>query len=261
MFDIPRELVEDIVDGKVTLFVGAGLSVDAGLPDWDTLIRPLADRLGIPGTVPLNHLDVVSEYAATASRVRLVKHIQDETDTTDKNPTDNHRRLARLGIRNWITTNYDDLIERTLQQMGQRYNLVRQSIALPFIGPDAVILMQLHGTRQEPGSLVITREDYNLWPTNNPLVYQQAPVLSHRVYTAICGIQLEGSRFRACTGSCSSILGDMMRPSYGVFFDLRPSQVEELRQRNVRAINLSVPKGVEPSVLLGIWLEDLIRAG
>ncbi len=66
MFDIPRELIEDIVDGKVTLFIGAGLSVEAGVPNWDALIRPLARRLGIPEDQPLNHLEVIDEYVATA---------------------------------------------------------------------------------------------------------------------------------------------------------------------------------------------------
>jgi hypothetical protein len=32
--EIPRELIERIVDGSVTVFIGAGLSQGAGLPGW-----------------------------------------------------------------------------------------------------------------------------------------------------------------------------------------------------------------------------------
>ncbi len=190
---------------------------------------------------------------------RLITHVRDQTDTTDKSPADNHGRLARLGIRNWITTNYDDLLEKTLELSGQRYNLVYKDTALPFIRPDEVTLYQLHGMRKDPESMVITRERYNLWPTNNPGVYSELLSLLTKTTLLFVGYSLRDPDFGLARDRVSSMLGNLMPPSYGFFFDLRTGQVDELKQRNVIALNLPLHKYAEPSIILGIWLEDLIR--
>ena len=39
------------------LFIGAGLSIGAGLPGWGALIRPLAERIGYQGDDLLKALD------------------------------------------------------------------------------------------------------------------------------------------------------------------------------------------------------------
>ena len=45
--DIPHELVEPFARGDGAVFVGAGLSIGAGLPGWADLIRPLAQAVGV----------------------------------------------------------------------------------------------------------------------------------------------------------------------------------------------------------------------
>ena len=44
---IPPDLERALIDGECVLFVGAGLSRGAGLPDWDGLMRGMAAELGL----------------------------------------------------------------------------------------------------------------------------------------------------------------------------------------------------------------------
>ena len=159
--DIPRLLIEAIARGDAVLFVGAGLSMGAGLPGWGELLAPLADEIGLPAERREDLLQVAQDYENKRGRQPLNDHIREKTDTTGIEPTDNHRRLAQLGIRTWVTTNYDDLLEKTLDRVGQSFAKVVRDQNLPYTSSDQVTLIKLHGDRQDPDTIVITRRDYN----------------------------------------------------------------------------------------------------
>ena len=99
-------------------------------------------------------------YEVNRGRQALVSHIIEQMDTIGKGPTDNHRRLFRLGVRTWVTTNYDDLIEQTLHEAGERFTKVVRDQDLPYTSADTVTLVKLLGDRQQPDTIVITQQDY-----------------------------------------------------------------------------------------------------
>ena len=81
--DIPLELSEQMGRGNVVLFVGAGLSIGAGLPGWDELIEPLAQRIGYSGG---DLLKAAQFYENRMGRNALVSHLRDRLDTTTIEP-------------------------------------------------------------------------------------------------------------------------------------------------------------------------------
>jgi hypothetical protein len=64
--DMPRELVEQFSRGDGALFVGAGLSIEAGLPGWADLIRPLAQAVG--GHWPADEADLTTDHLLSAAQ-------------------------------------------------------------------------------------------------------------------------------------------------------------------------------------------------
>jgi len=46
--EIQREIAIRVIAGRCTLFVGAGLSMGAGLPSWQRLIETLREELRCP---------------------------------------------------------------------------------------------------------------------------------------------------------------------------------------------------------------------
>ena len=96
--EIPNELVNAIVRGDTVLFIGAGLSIDAGLPGWNELLEPLANSISLPIALRADPLKVAQYYQNKRGRNALLNHICEQTDTIGKAPTPNHIRLARLGI-------------------------------------------------------------------------------------------------------------------------------------------------------------------
>ena len=112
------ELADQFARGNGILFVGAGLSVGAGLAGWTKLVRPLAQSVNfeLPTEdkfITTDHLLAAAQrYENQRSRNSLVQHLLDNLDTTKIQPTSVHRLIASLPVQVIFTTNYDDLIER-----------------------------------------------------------------------------------------------------------------------------------------------------
>ena len=72
----PPALERALIDGECVLFVGAGLSRGAGLPDWGELVGRMAGELGVAPHDRLDYLDLAQWYrerfgqAALAGLVR-----------------------------------------------------------------------------------------------------------------------------------------------------------------------------------------------
>jgi hypothetical protein len=81
---IPDQLAASITRGDAVLFIGAGLSIGAGLPGWQALIAPLADRIGLPEHLRGDLLKVAQHYEGQCGRHALISYIKAHTDTNGK---------------------------------------------------------------------------------------------------------------------------------------------------------------------------------
>lgn len=156
------EYLAEMVEGNAALFVGAGLSVPAGYVDWQSLLRPLSEDLGL--LIELEHdLVAVAQFHVTSkgnNRGKLHKELI-EALSPDNPPTANHRLLAQLPLRTYWTTNYDKLIESALRANGK---IVDVKSAVPQLattraGRDATIF-KMHGDIERPDEAVATKDDY-----------------------------------------------------------------------------------------------------
>lgn len=174
-----RELIEAFGGacdlGSAGIFVGAGLSVGAGLPGWESLLEEPRAASDIP---LLRHdLPLMAEYIlleATYSRQRLEQHILDSTLAEGVEVTDTHRSLARLGVDQVWTTNYDPLIERA-----DRAALVISSDDdVRLIGSTRKTIIKMHGSINPFGATpvwdeppVITRSDFEAYEDDHPRLW------------------------------------------------------------------------------------------
>ena len=257
--EIPRELVEQFARGNGVIFVGAGLSMGAGLPGWSDLLTPLADSIGLPADRRTDPLRVAQYYDNARGRQALISHIQEQTDTTGRDPTENHRRLARLGARTWITTNYDDLIEQTLRQTGERYNVVIRDQDLPYTSAEAVTLVKLHGDRQQPDTIVITRQDYDTYFRRFPRIKEKLAGLLLEKTVLFVGYSVNDSDFNQVHAEIAYDLQQHQRLAYAVLFDADDFTVADLRSHNIHALNLDTGGQPSHAERLGQWLEEFVQ--
>ncbi len=152
---------EAMEDGRAAVFAGAGLSVDAGFVDWAGLMSSVYEELGLRPDKSLNLEDVAQFYEnENRNRARLNQLIINSF-SWQTTPTENHHILASLPIRTYWTTNFDKLIERSLECAGKNYDVKSSSSSLATSKSrvDAIVY-KMHGDVDNPAEAIITRNQY-----------------------------------------------------------------------------------------------------
>lgn len=155
--------------GRLVPFMGAGVSVSAGAPTWKELIEKLADLADLAPNVRRALSDQGRNVLDQATFVRQAigaRFPEDELAFVRAiaEITDVHRYglapalLAALESEQSITLNYDRLFEMAAEDGG----LPRRTIpsVVPRDAGQDRWLLKLHGSVDDPSSIVLTRSDY-----------------------------------------------------------------------------------------------------
>lgn len=120
--DIPKSLEEKIKKENIVVFVGAGLSVSAGLPNWKELtisiLEGLKDHEGkAEGFVSALKSDLFEPIEVLGKiehlKVNAIEIFEREIKKSDQvNGTAIHSKIANITSK-IVTTNYDELLERS----------------------------------------------------------------------------------------------------------------------------------------------------
>ena len=157
------------------IFVGSGVSVWSGLPTWRGLLQRLAEYLlGVGKNASLinreldnNDLLLAASYGFDQlTPQERCEFLRSSFQIPGIVPSQLHYALAQLGARCFITTNYDDLLERALRESwpDQIFNVVTplQQLEISSIIQSRAggFLFKPHGDISSCDSIVLTREDY-----------------------------------------------------------------------------------------------------
>jgi len=161
-----RDFTHELHNRNAAVFAGAGLSKDAGYVDWKGLLRDIIKDLGLNPDDD-HDLITIAQYhcnQAAGNRSQLTQLILDYFGQT-KNPTQNHKILARLPIQTYWTTNYDKLIETALVEAKKVPDVKYTLKQLPLTRPDRdVVVYKMHGDVDHPYNTVISKDDYESYP-------------------------------------------------------------------------------------------------
>lgn len=161
-----REFTKELHNRNTAAFIGAGFSISSGHVDWVTLLETVFIDLGLD---PKKEHDLVSvaQYSvnkAGGNKDRLARTILHNMGVS-KRPTKGHEILANLPIHTFWTTNYDRLIEKSLEDAKKipdvKYTLDHLSTTWP--NRDAVVY-KMHGDVGDSKSAVICKDDYERYP-------------------------------------------------------------------------------------------------
>ncbi len=143
-------------EGQLALFLGAGVSVSAGLPGWGELVDELSGG-GLVGEVSgLSALDQAQIIELRSMPGELGQHVARIISRADR-PGISHALLAALGAKEVVTTNYDRLYEKSVAAVDER-----TAVVMPFEAAlaDRPWILKLHGDLEHPEKIVLTRRHF-----------------------------------------------------------------------------------------------------
>lgn len=180
--DASRRLGELAGQNGLSLMIGAGVSMGAGLPSWEGLLRDLARRVNtsdrdalvgetrrhkrrtevvlsdaFKGLGALDQAQLLEALLGTSLGRRVVASIVNKSDSERRRPALGHLLLAGLGCRQVATTNYDDLYE-----IAVRSQKGGQIAKLPYERPvnGQPWILKMHGDVEHKDDIVLTRSSF-----------------------------------------------------------------------------------------------------
>lgn len=219
-----REYSKEVEGQNAAIFAGAGLSVSAGYVNWAELLREIADELNL--SVDKEH-DLVSlaQYHINdrgsnrdGLNRAIIEHFLHDTDITE-----NHRILSRLPITSYWTTNYDDLIEKSLQQAGKVADVkhTKDHMVRTVPNRDAVVY-KMHGDSANPNDAVIAKDDYETYlQKRGPYITALAGELVSKTFLFL-GFSFSDPNMDHVLSRIRSELGDSQKTHYCILRKEQP---------------------------------------
>lgn len=163
-----RFLAQVCDEGRLAVFMGAGVSVGAGLPDWTQLLSDLTEQLSEATRAPTrDDLERLGDPRDQAELLALRFRAEGTTLADQLAPrlrerarySLQHGLLSSLRVDEFITTNFDELFEAAARAAGRTLRVIGVPGAADGQDSDRWLL-KLHGTVSSPSSIVLTRSSY-----------------------------------------------------------------------------------------------------
>lgn len=244
--------VKALKEKNAVLFAGAGMSITDGFFDWKTLLKPIADRLGLNIEDELHDLPALAQYFVDDRgnvRNELTQILFEEYSKTNTTISENHRILARLPIQIYWTTNYDNLIETALIQEGKLPDVKKSNNDFTINKPkrDAIVY-KMHGDIGTAHETVLTKHEYEDYNKTREL-FSNAFKSDYVARTFLfIGFGFSDPNLDFLISRIRTIVGTETKIGY--YFLKKETDSQKLRKQELKAQSL-MRYGLNP-----IWIED-----
>lgn len=162
-----RELANAIRDKEALLFVGAGVSMNLGVPSWAELTAHMAEALGFDPEefARLGDPQTLAEFyvlqAGSIGPLRSWMDVEWHRDAVEKvRRSEIHRLIVELGFPVIYTTNYDRYLELAHEAHGARYTKIANLGEMSAPQPGVTQIVKFHGDFEDDGSIVLTESSH-----------------------------------------------------------------------------------------------------
>ena len=147
-----------IREKSLVIFVGAGVSANSGVPTWGTLIDKIAKELKIKKDIQQNEYLKIAQYYYNNNPKTFFASIKNFLDGEWQPNSINEYLFQAFKPKYFVTTNYDDILEKTSNKLSMPYLVVAQDKDIPKVANNNAII-KMHGDFRH-GNIVLKEDDY-----------------------------------------------------------------------------------------------------
>ena len=263
--DIAQRLKEPRKYGDVSLMVGAGFSKNAqskGMtssqpPNWSELAEKMYEELypepleiqekeewhkqKIVKTSGKNVTKLADEYIANFDRNKINNLIEQSIADEMFVPGDLHKRLLKLHWSDVFTTNYDTLLEQTVDMIYREnnYEIIYSQNDLP--GSIKPRIIKLHGSIPQVKPYIICDEDYRTYPDKYPALVNTVQQAMLETRLCLIGFSGDDPNFQSWLGWLRDNMGEYCPKIYliGIYETLSAPEKKLLENKGITIVDLS----------------------
>lgn len=224
------QISEQMKLGYLSVFAGAGLSVASGYVDWKRLLEPLCKQMRL--NINKDLTEIAQYYKNQYGRQGLNDIVFNEFAKMPKN-NENVTWLAKLPIKEYWTTNYDDIIEQEIQKRGKVVETIINQESFKYHDPRReVVIYKMHGDKRYPDDVVLTKEDYQKYDDKRKLFTRLLSVELVRRTFVFIGFSFNDPNLERILSIAKNTLNSKSLPKHYCF--MRKVQViDYLNNKNV----------------------------
>lgn len=264
--DIAQRLKNPRKYGDVSIMVGAGFSKNAqskGIdgvepPNWSELAKRMYDELypepikekdkekwriqRIIKTSGKNVTKLAEEYIANFDRNKINNLIEQSIEDEKFVPGELHKKLLKLRWSDVFTTNYDTLLEQTVDLIYREnsYEIIYSQNDLP--GSIKPRIVKLHGSIPQVKPYIICDEDYRTYPSKYPALVNTVQQAMLETRLCLIGFSGDDPNFQNWLGWLRDNMGEYSPKIYLIdFFDeMNDSEKRLLENKGIVLVDLSL---------------------
>lgn len=263
--DIAQRLKEPRKYGYASLMIGAGFSKNAeskGMtsiqpPNWSELAEKMYEELypepleaqekeewntqKIIKTSGKNVTKLADEYIANFDRNKINNLIEQSITDEMFVPGELHKRLLKLHWSDIFTTNYDTLLEQTVDMIYREnnYEIIYSQNDLP--GSIKPRIIKLHGSIPQVKPYIISDEDYRTYPDKYSALVNTVQQAMLETRLCLLGFSGDDPNFQSWLGWLRDNMGEYCPTIYliGLYEKLSAPERKLLENKGITIVDIS----------------------
>ena len=233
-----RHILRNAKDhNNLVLFVGAGASMDSGMPSWTQAVEQIASKLSFPDSDKLYDPLKIPQYyfneRGQKEYIQLMRKVFLYGMPLKTTPL--HKKLIDCHAETIITTNYDHLIEQAAEENNEIRYVISKDSDLPYKNSSRE-LIKMHGSF-ENDNFVLKEDDYLQYSLNFRLIETYIKSIVGSKVILFIGYSLNDPDVKQIFAWVKDILKNDFQRAYLVLSNVEKNDIEKSYFRNL-GINL-----------------------
>lgn len=252
--DILRKAIET---RKLVVFVGSGVSMNSGLPNWNKLLQELKNDIGIDNSDTEDPLQIAQIYFNERKHKEYIEKIRDILHHKKKKFNAINEAIFDLQPEHIITTNYDDLLEQVIKNRALPFSIIKKDNEFPY-AVNSNLLVKIHGDLNND-DFVLREEDYLDYEDKHPLFEAFIKSIFSTKVVLFVGYSYSDFNLKNILQKVRNILGKNYQSSYLITHESFSSyKINYLKDKGVNVISYEDNKDTIENYLSGKNVKNII---